>query len=88
MNSAGGNIGDGYWYLERPGGELEAICGKQHGTDHNVPIHWTPAPTAREWEEAKNAPTSRPRSPVTVGVALFALALVALAVYSIIDAIP
>ena len=87
VDSAGGNAGGAYWYLERPAGELEAICGKQHGTDHNVPFHWTPAPTVRKWQEAKNSPISRPRAPVTIGVVLFALAVVACAVYALIDAI-
>jgi hypothetical protein len=74
--------------LERPVGELEAICGQQHGTEHNVPIRWTPPQTATEWEAEKHSPNDRPRLRLTVGAAIFALALVVIAVYAITRAVP
>jgi hypothetical protein len=88
VDSAGGNAEGGYWYLDRPAGALEALCGTQHGTRHHVPIRWTPAPTARDWDEAKNSSIPSPHSRLTIGVVLFALALVAIALYAIVEAAP
>ena len=78
------HVSGSHFHLERPAGQLEAICGEQHGTEHHVPIRWTPAPTPEAWEVAKNSPMER--SPITVGIVILSLAFVALAVLTLLDA--